>query len=111
MGREAQRGGEGQLALPMARRMDPDTSHEAAAVVQPHVSRVQQLVLDVFIKRGPMTARAAERLPEFSQYGFSTIRKRISEMHRQGQLVEIGVDRTGRAPCAVYAARLREEES
>jgi hypothetical protein len=86
----------------MARKTDPATSHGAAEVVAPHVGKIQALVLQVYAKRGPMTARTAERLPEFGAYGFSTIRKRISELARLGFLEEVGIDTTGRAPCTIY---------
>jgi hypothetical protein len=54
-----------------------------------------------------MTAREAEQLPEFESYGFSTIRKRISELATAGLLESCGVDNAGRAPCTIY--RLKEE--
>lgn len=90
---------------PMVRAEDPGTSREAAAVVAPSLGKIQGLVLEVFRGRGPMTARVAETLPEFEGYGFSTIRKRISELHRGGFLVAVGVDRSGRAPATIYGVR------
>jgi len=86
----------------MARRTDPPTSHESAAVVAPELGKIQAAVLAAFAGHGPMTARTAERLAEFHAYGFSTIRKRISELARAGRLTEAGVDRTGRAPATIY---------
>lgn len=86
----------------LARLTDPDTSHEAGGVVRPHLSYLQTFVLAVFVRRGPMTARCAERLPEFAAYGFSTIRKRISELAQLGRLQETGLDESGRAPCTIY---------
>ncbi len=88
----------------MARRNDPTTSKEAAGVVEPELGKIQRLVLQVFRARGPMTARTAERLEEFEAYGFSTIRKRISELAAEGYLVSTGIDRTGRAPATIYEA-------
>ena len=90
---------------PLARQSDPATSHEAGEVVRPHLGKIQRLVLDAFTAHGSMTARTAERLPCFSDYGFSTIRKRISELAREGLLVERGVDRSGKAPATVYGVR------
>lgn len=93
-----------QVALfPMARTSDPQTSHAAAEVIRPDLSELQSKVLAAFKRHGPMTARKAERLPEFADYGFSTIRKRISELHRAGHLKEHGTDRTRRAPATIYA--------
>lgn len=86
----------------MTRKVDPATSVEAAAVVAPELGKIQRLVLEAFRIHGPMTARTAERLPVFSDYGFSTIRKRISELAQDGLLEEYGVDRSGRAPATVY---------
>ena len=90
---------------PLARNADPDTSHEAGGVVRPHLGRIQQLVLNAYERHGPMSARTAERLPQFAEFGFSTIRKRISELAHKGLLVEAGLDETGRAPCTVYEAK------
>lgn len=92
----------GPARTPMARTTDPEPSHAAADVVRPHLGKIQQEVLAAYALHGPMSARQAERLPEFSNYGFSTIRKRISELHREGYLVECGTDTDGRTPCAVY---------
>lgn len=77
--------------LPMFRSSDPETSREAAAKVAPHVTKLQARVLDAFRKHGPMCAKRAERLAEFSDLGFSTVRKRISELHQAGHLVRSGV--------------------
>jgi len=86
----------------MVRRSDPHTSLEAAATVTPHLSAIQGKVLDAFERHGAMSARQVEQLPEFAAYGFSTIRKRVSELAAAGLLVHDGVDRTGRAPCTRY---------
>ncbi len=86
----------------MFRFSDPATSEAAAAVVVDHLGKIHRLVLEVYGRRGPMSARAAERLPEFESYGFSTIRKRISELKASGHLEECGIDTTGRAPATIY---------
>lgn len=78
---------------PLARTSDPDTSHEAAAAVAPHLTFIQQAVLKAYREHGPMTARTCERLPELSMYGFSTVRKRISELLHAGRLETCGRDR------------------
>ena len=81
---------------PLARRDDPATSRETAATIAQELGKIQRLVLDAYRRHGPMTARKAERLPEFEEYGFSTIRKRISELLHEGYLSEAGVDRSAR---------------
>lgn len=90
------------FVFPAARASDPVTSHQAAATVAPKLGKIQREVLEAFRTRGAMTARKAERLCEFEQYGFSTVRKRISELARMGYLVEAGIDRSGRSPAIVY---------
>lgn len=87
---------------PMSRRDDPATSKASAEVVLPSLGKIQALVLEVYRAHGPMSARVAERLREFDAYGFSTIRKRISELAAEGLLEVSGTDTDGRAPCAIY---------
>lgn len=89
----------------MARNTDPSTSHETAAIMVDRVPKIQAVVIAAYEKHGAMTARTAERLPEFGDYGFSTIRKRISELYQSGLLQECGVDRSGRAPCMIFGLR------
>ncbi len=88
---------------PLARDSDPMTSRKAAAVIAGELGKIQRLVLDVYRARGQMTAREAERLDEFADYGFSTIRKRISELYHGGYLKRVGVDKTKRSPATIYA--------
>ena len=85
----------------VARRTDPPTSHQAAAAITPHLGRIQQLVYDVYTDHGAMSARYAEKLPEFDDYGFSTIRKRISELAQMGLLQQVGFE-PGRTPAIIY---------
>ena len=87
---------------PRARTTDPATSHAAADVVRPRIGSIQRQVLNAFHRLGPMTARTAERLPIFDAYGFSTIRKRISELCRAGYLDIEGIDNSKRAPASIY---------
>ena len=91
---------------PMSRRSDPITSLAAAAVVEPIVNKLQGDVLKAFSEHGDMTARTAERLDEFVSYGFSTIRKRISELAQRGYLAERGIDQSLRAPSIIYGIPL-----
>jgi hypothetical protein len=69
--------------LPMFRSSDPETSREAAARVAPHVSTLQARVLSAFRAHGPMTAKELEELPELADLGFSTARKRCSELAKK----------------------------
>ena len=87
---------------PMSRRSDPITSLAAAAVIEPIVNKLQGDVLKAFSEHGDMTARTAERLGEFANYGFSTIRKRISELAQRGQLAQRGIDHSLRTPSIIY---------
>lgn len=95
-------GGRPCAVAPMVRATDPKTSHEAAEVVEPHLSKLQQVVLDHFKWFGPMSAKQAESFIDFNRYSPSTIRKRISELAKGGFLVEDGIDRTGRSPSIIY---------
>ena len=92
--------------LPLFRSTDPDTSREAAAVVAPRIGKIQHLVLRVYAERGPMSARAIERLPDLEGYGFSTLRKRVSELTQSGHLERCGTDHSGRAPITIWRISL-----
>lgn len=73
----------------LARRYDPETSHEAAAVISGKLTRLQARVMAAFEGR-EMTMGECERLPEFSGLAPSTIRKRGSECWHMGRLTECG---------------------
>jgi hypothetical protein len=79
----------------MARSGDHDTSVDAAVKVAKVRSDLQRCVLLAFELWGPMTARQAERLPQFAHLAPSTVRKRISELYKAGELVEEGTRRDG----------------
>lgn len=71
-----------------ARSSDPETSHEAADRVTEKLSKLQQRVLTAFAAFGKTgaTARDVEQLPIFADCGFSTVRKRVSELADAGRL-------------------------
>lgn len=69
----------GHVECTLARRYDPATSHEAAAVISGKLTRLQARVMAAYEGK-EMTAGECERLPEFSGFAPSTIRKRISEI-------------------------------
>ena len=102
--------------LPLFRATDPATSRQAGGVVSPQIGKIQRLVLQVYERRGPMSARVVERLEDCEGYGFSTLRKRVSELSRSGHLESCGIDNSGRAPITVWrisergSAALRRSE-
>lgn len=79
----------------MSRKDDPQTSQDAARRVAGHVSLLQAEVLQAFKEFGPMTAGECEKLARFDHCGFSTIRKRCSELAKAGHLVATGERRDG----------------
>lgn len=74
------------------RTSDPQTAHDAADAIAHKLSSLQQQVLTAFATFGDRgaTGREAEGLPCFSACAPSTIRKRITELHRLGRLTEAG---------------------
>ena len=88
--------------FPLHRVRDTETSVAAAHVIEPHLGTIQRAVMNVLIKRGPMTARELENLPEMSEWGLSTVRKRVSELYRKGMLRKVGTDRSRRAPATIW---------
>ncbi len=73
-------------SAPMTRRTDGETSRDAAARIAPKVNALHELVLDALFAAGArgLNDRELERLPQFSHYGPSTIRKRRSELYQLG---------------------------
>lgn len=62
---------------------DPVTSQAAAVALLPKLSTLQAAVLAVADGR---TDREIERLPQFSDYAASTVRKRRTELYQMGKL-------------------------
>jgi hypothetical protein len=88
---------------PLVRHTDPSTSHEAAGVIAEKLNAIQQAVYAAFLERGPASARQAEAWPELRTYGFSTVRKRVSELARAGFLVAVGAEtESGQVKATVY---------
>ena len=90
-----------------ARRADPGTSAAAAARVSDKLTRVQGEVLVAFLEDGPMSARQCERAERWNgRAGFSTIRKRVSELASAGLLEwfgeERGTEKRPETPATVY---------
>lgn len=84
----------------LVRSTDPQTSHEAASGLLPALSELQARVMAAYREHGAMTAKEAEALPVFADLGFSTVRKRICELHKAGWLRDTGVKEQG---CTVFA--------
>ena len=81
------------MFLPAHRAGDHQTSITAAKKILPRLSELHEKVLRAM--NTPKTDKELERLPEFSGYGFSTIRKRRSELFQAGRLEETGNVREG----------------
>jgi hypothetical protein len=88
----------------LARPGDPDTSKQAALAISDRLTELQQQVYQTFVAAGPMTAKECEDLPEYETWGFSTVRKRCSELLARGWLVRTGVKRGG---CDEYTVKDR----
>lgn len=80
-------------AGPMVRRRDRRTCRDAADRVRPVLSPLRLAVLDAVTAAGEagLTDKELERLPQFAALGFSTARKRRSELYQLGYLREAGV--------------------
>jgi len=88
----------------LSRATDPATSHEAAAFIAANLNALQAEVHAAFVRHGPASARQAEDWPELA-YGFSTVRKRVSELAQMGLLIAEGTEtESGRAKATVYRA-------
>ncbi len=74
----------------MVRRDDHDTSIEAAASVEPNLSKLQHAVLAAIIKMPGLCDYDLENLPQFLHYSYSTIRKRRTELSQKGLVETIG---------------------
>jgi hypothetical protein len=70
----------------MVRGEGPSTSVAAAKILVRGVTALQRRVLDAFKQRGPMTDEELERLPEFSEYGPTTVHKRRTELYQAGKV-------------------------
>jgi phage FluMu protein gp41 len=66
------------------------TSVEAAKSILPCRTVLQQQILTVLKVQGPMTAGELENLSCFRNYGFSTVRKRVSELKNDLRIAETG---------------------
>lgn len=69
---------------PLVAMADHATSRDAADAVAPIAGALRRRVLEAVVATGVtgLTAAELEALPEFTGYGFSTLRKRLSEVSR-----------------------------
>ena len=81
-----------QFSTPdMHRKTDHQTAIDASErVAKSCKTELQSAIYEVLIERGPMTDGELETLPQFSQYGPSTVRKRRSELYQAGRVTETG---------------------
>jgi len=87
----------------MHRTGDHQTSIAAAKTVKRKLSELHNRLIEAFKRVGPMTDGELELLPEFSDYGPSTIRKRRSELYQRGCLEKTSVRKSmGRSPMVVW---------
>lgn len=88
-------------ARTLARRDDPETSKEAAVRIADRLTELQARVLAAFQAHGPMNGPTAENLPEFRDCAPSTVRHRITDLHRAEKLRPTGSALDG---CREYEA-------
>lgn len=73
----------------MVRGDDSIESQRAAVNVKGHTTIIQAAILHAIATERPMNAREMETRKEFSGYGPSTVRKRMSELRLAGRLVVV----------------------
>lgn len=74
---------------PYARRIEPVTSHEAALIIQDHLTKIQRNVLTFARKRGQVGFMLIELENYFDDHG-STYRTRCSALVRAGKIINTG---------------------
>jgi hypothetical protein len=80
----------------MVRHGDPSTAKAAAGAVAQHRTELHKLVLEALRTHGPMTDEDLEQLPQFKDYGPSTIRKRRSELFESKDVLSSGARKNSR---------------
>lgn len=88
---------------PASRRLDPPTSAIAGDEIREHLSEIQAAIVYYLSDGKEASARQIERYPAFTRWGFSTVRKRVSELASAGWLESCGVEtKSGTKPSTVY---------
>ena len=91
------------VVRPSTRRLDPPTSAMAGDAIREHLSEIQTTIVHFYADGKERSARQLERDPTFARWGFSTVRKRVSELAAAGWLEPCGVETTcGTTPSTVY---------
>lgn len=86
---------------PMVATADHATSREAADTVASAAKKLRGEVYRLFVASGTgWTDKELEQRPEWAGYGASSVRKRRSELYKQGYLVPTPEKRDG---CIVWA--------
>lgn len=94
-----------RMALESIMAPRTETRRRRTGTAEVRRGEIHAAVLAAFEARGPMTAAHAEKLPEFERYGFSTIRKRISELFQSGELVSLPQRKKNEAMVYAIAAK------
>lgn len=77
----------------MVRNPDHATSVQAAASVEPKLSKLQREVLEAIRNNPGCCDSDLENLPQFAHYSYSTIRKRRTELYQKGRIEIVGTKR------------------
>lgn len=72
------------------RGSDPIESQSGAVKQIEGRSELQRKILWILAESGPLNAKDLERRIEFRYLGFSTVRKRVSELKQAGAVVQVG---------------------
>ena len=80
----------------MVRTNDYRTSIEAAKAVEPNLSDLQAKVLAYIMERGQVTDAALEAHFGLTQYAYSTIRKRRTDLVAKGLVRACGVGKNAK---------------
>jgi hypothetical protein len=76
--------------FPPVRNTDPAASHAGAAMIMPHVGKLQRMVLRVFLGAGPMGATNEDVYHAYSSLQEHSLRPRVNELHQKGFVEMIG---------------------
>lgn len=87
-------------AAALARRGDPDTAHEAAAGVTPHLSALEARVLAALAEIQPATAH---QLAAHAGLSLVSVSPRMRPLSERGRVRPVGVDRTSGRPRTRWA--------
>ena len=100
----------------IARDSDPDTSHDAAAEMQPKLSALESRMADVWRSNGPLTANEAAEIAVLTEYTQSlganaeTYRKRYTGLLKRGRIIADGVKTCRVSGKTVTAYKLKDEQ-